>query len=296
MCQVLWVHLSRKQQDSSIAKMSEGPMLYSSITSCSSLYQWSTLASLSAPPCTVVSVVDQKHESWSLWWSRKWPSQCLPTVASRSPVHSLRTWLAHLTACCGVSGNPHLAVSIRYSTITVSSSGRIFWHWATESFFDSMPLIQFQSDIGGTPKASAMLLGHGLPPNAKRQLYSARVSPNCSSQCWWSFLSCSVGLVPLVVAVEWAWWNGEVGWLWCSCSVPISKNHVIESFWIYGYFTCYTWSTWGLKAEVGRVQTQSGHFGPLQHTIALLCHWKARKDKGLLLWCTYINLSNHNVQ
>ena len=201
--------------------------------SCSNLYQWSTLASLRAPPHTVVSVVDQKHESWSLWQLRKWFSHFLPTVASRTPVHSLRSWLAHLTACCGVSGKPHFAVSMRYCTMTTSSSGRIFWCRAAESFFDSMPLIRFRSDVGGTPKASAMVFGWGLPPKAKMRLYSAWASPNYSSRCWWSLSSCFVALVALAMAGSELWGDGEVGWLWHSHSVLRSERLILGLFQVY---------------------------------------------------------------
>ena len=51
-CRVLWVHLSRKQQPSSIANIKSGSMLYFSMISWRSLYQWFIVSSLTAPPRT----------------------------------------------------------------------------------------------------------------------------------------------------------------------------------------------------------------------------------------------------
>ena len=51
-CWVLWVHLSRKQQVSSITNIRLGSILYLSIVSWSNVYQWSMVTSFTAPPCT----------------------------------------------------------------------------------------------------------------------------------------------------------------------------------------------------------------------------------------------------
>ena len=91
-------------------------------------------------PHTVVSVVDQKHENWSLWRSRKQFSHFSPTVGSRTPVRSLRSWLAHLTALCGVSGKPHLLFQwdtapwqplcqAESSDVELQSPSSILCHW-----------------------------------------------------------------------------------------------------------------------------------------------------------------------
>ena len=150
-CQVLWVHLSRKQQLSSIAKINLGSMLYSSMISWRSLYQWFIVSSLTAPPrtysrkvvqsnimgmciktspnifdkmkLTVVKVVDQYCESWDLWWFRKRSIQLWPTHMVGSPVRSWSMQLACMTAHLGVSGKQCFAVSVKYWTITASSSG-----------------------------------------------------------------------------------------------------------------------------------------------------------------------------
>jgi len=49
-CRVFWVHLSRKQQLSSIAKIKSGSILYLLIISWSNVYQWLMVSSFIAPP------------------------------------------------------------------------------------------------------------------------------------------------------------------------------------------------------------------------------------------------------
>ena len=71
---------------------------------------------------TVVKVVDQYRESWDLWRFRKQLIQFWPTHAVGSPVRSRSLQLARMAARRGVSGKPRFAVSIKYWTMTASSS------------------------------------------------------------------------------------------------------------------------------------------------------------------------------
>ena len=77
---------------------------------------------------TVVKLVDQYHESWDLWQSRKQLIQFLPTHTVGWLVHSWSTQLVHMATHHGISGKPCLAVSIKYWTWTASSSGVSFRH------------------------------------------------------------------------------------------------------------------------------------------------------------------------
>ena len=90
---------------------------------------------------TVVKVVDQYHESWDLWQFRKRLIQFWPTHAVRSPVRSLSMQLACMAACHGISGKPCFAVSIKYWTMTASSSGVSFRHCAEDWCFVIPPSI-----------------------------------------------------------------------------------------------------------------------------------------------------------
>src|SRR5258706_10057014 len=67
MCRVFRVHLSKKHDVSSMAKISSGESerLYSLMSRASNSNQWLTVCSLSAPPRTVVSDVDQYIERLS---------------------------------------------------------------------------------------------------------------------------------------------------------------------------------------------------------------------------------------
>src|SRR5258706_6354732 len=112
MCRVFQVHLSKKHDVSSMAKISSGESerLYSLMSRASNSNQWLTVCSLSAPPRTVVSDVDQYIERLSQFLLSIFQTQFVPSSADGSSLMSQRICIARLSALLAVSGNPCSAV------------------------------------------------------------------------------------------------------------------------------------------------------------------------------------------
>jgi len=255
---VLWVHLSRKQDVSSIENIKSGQMLYWSMISCNSLYQKLTLASLRAPPQTVVRLVDQYWESWSLWHSRKQWIQFLPTEASGPPVHCWRSWLACRMACWGVSGKPRLAVLIKYLTMTTSSSKKSFWHFAADCSFESRPSMK-----GSGRYTKGIGNGEGFWLGSRCQ--NTFIFSKSKLQLLTSMHSVLFRLC-LSLAVSWHdenWGEGWAGWSRVFSSVYKPQASIVYLIRLYISFTPILLSARGLEVDVDGVQNSNWPLWPL---------------------------------